>query len=134
MPLTDSIPWLAALAGGLVVLSLGGKRLLAHLGAARSGAMRPTAAPSPIEDRLAAIELSLGEVSRQLDRIEKRLASARPKPAPPQAPPQRLEPEGDPVVRQIYQLADEGMGSLEIARKLNQHRGKVELILALRQE
>jgi hypothetical protein len=39
----------------------------------------------------------------------------------------------DPVTRQIYQLADEGLPPVEIARRLAQHTGKVELILALRQ-
>ncbi len=48
-------------------------------------------------------------------------------------PPTRQEnlPD-DPLARDVYQLADKGFESDDIARKLNEHVGKVELILALR--
>jgi hypothetical protein len=39
----------------------------------------------------------------------------------------------DPVARSIYRLADQGASAMDISRKLNEHLGKVELILALRQ-
>lgn len=43
------------------------------------------------------------------------------------------EPAGpDPIVRNIYRLADEGRAPLEIARALDEQVGKVELVLALR--
>ena len=43
------------------------------------------------------------------------------------------DPTGpDPLTGEIYRLADQGMPAVEIARRLNQHVGKVELILALR--
>lgn len=38
----------------------------------------------------------------------------------------------DPLSRSIYALADQGISSDQIARRLNEHVGKVELILALR--
>jgi len=38
----------------------------------------------------------------------------------------------DPVTRRIYDLADDGMVAVDIARELDEHVGKVELILALR--
>lgn len=38
----------------------------------------------------------------------------------------------EPLASQIYQLADRGMTPREIAQSLQQHPGKVELILALR--
>jgi hypothetical protein len=38
----------------------------------------------------------------------------------------------DPLARDVYALADAGKSSVEIARKLNEQVGKVELILALR--
>jgi len=38
----------------------------------------------------------------------------------------------DPVKRRVYELADEGLPPVEIARELEEHIGKVELILALR--
>ncbi|MEM1354868.1 MAG: hypothetical protein AAGH88_08295 [Planctomycetota bacterium] len=40
--------------------------------------------------------------------------------------------EGDPLTHQVYALADQGLGPGDIARQLNEHAGKVELILALR--
>lgn len=42
------------------------------------------------------------------------------------------KPESDPLNRRVYELADSGLPPVEIARTLQQHTGKVELILALR--
>lgn len=39
---------------------------------------------------------------------------------------------GDPITRDVYRLADEGCSPVQIAQRLEQHTGKVELILALR--
>jgi DNA-binding NarL/FixJ family response regulator len=39
----------------------------------------------------------------------------------------------DPRMRRIYQLADQGMAAQEIAQRLKDHVGEVELILHLRQ-
>lgn len=41
-------------------------------------------------------------------------------------------PAGDPQTTRVYQLADEGLSAIEIAQKLDEHVGKVELILSLR--
>ena len=38
----------------------------------------------------------------------------------------------DPLTRSVYELADQGHDASQIARQLNEHVGKVELILALR--
>lgn len=38
----------------------------------------------------------------------------------------------DPLARSIYELADQGLTAAEIAQRLGEHLGKVELILALR--
>lgn len=54
------------------------------------------------------------------------------------APPSPFEDEvgkdaaSDPLTRRIAELADRGMSSVEIARELDEHVGKVELVLALR--
>lgn len=40
--------------------------------------------------------------------------------------------DADPMAGEIYRLADQGLPPVEIARRLGQHTGKVELILALR--
>jgi hypothetical protein len=47
-------------------------------------------------------------------------------------PPVIPETVADPLTRQIYELADGGSTPVEIARKLDEQVGKVELILALR--
>jgi hypothetical protein len=49
--------------------------------------------------------------------------------------PQRIAPPPEPVDEQhqrVYTLADRGLSAGEIAKELNQPRGEVELILALR--
>ena len=38
----------------------------------------------------------------------------------------------DPIAVDVYRLADEGRSSIEIAKELDEHTGKIELILALR--
>jgi len=40
---------------------------------------------------------------------------------------------GDPLARSVYALADEGLTSAQIAQRLEEHVGKVELILSLRE-
>lgn len=40
--------------------------------------------------------------------------------------------DGDPLAGEVYRLADSGLPPVQIAQKLGQHTGKVELILALR--
>lgn len=50
----------------------------------------------------------------------------------PAARPAMLDDTLDPLSRQIYALADQGLKPVEIAGRLEQHTGKVELILALR--
>jgi cytoskeletal protein RodZ len=66
------------------------------------------------EDRIAALEAALAEMD----------ASGR------AAPPQRVPL--DPLTRSVYELADSGCSTVDIARQLDEQIGKVELILALR--
>lgn len=40
--------------------------------------------------------------------------------------------QADPLTREVYALADRGIGAGDIAEQLGEHVGKVELILALR--
>jgi hypothetical protein len=40
--------------------------------------------------------------------------------------------EIDPLANEVYKLADTGMLPVQIAQKLSQHTGKIELLLALR--
>ncbi len=58
---------------------------------------------------------------------------AVPTPATPAAPaPSNGEQRVDPLTEEIYELADAGRTSVEIAQHLDEQVGKVELILALR--
>lgn len=51
--------------------------------------------------------------------------------AQPEAPAVDALPD-DPLARSVYELADQGIEPNQIARQLDEHVGKVELILALR--
>lgn len=66
--------------------------------------------------------------------IEPRRAEpARTAPAGPRPQVGSIEAEqADPVQRQVFDLADQGMPALDIARRLGQPTGQVELMLALR--
>lgn len=46
--------------------------------------------------------------------------------------PQADAEHADPLTRQVYALADQGKGPQDIAQHLDEHVGKIELILALR--
>lgn len=91
-----------------------------------------------ISDRLdrqaARLEQLIAAADDRLTRLEAAAARApepvsQPAPRPPRPP----RDTTDPLTRQIYDLSDRGTPPVEIARQLNQHTGKVELILALRQ-
>ncbi len=68
--------------------------------------------------------------SERLEVKHERPLQTRP-PTTSTAPPRETEP-ADSLRRAIYALADTGRSPLEIARELDEHVGKVELILALR--
>jgi hypothetical protein len=122
-----------------------------RLGAGRAGARGP-AAQGPAAGRGARLEESVAQArelagllegqvdgaARRLERLieqadEKirrleRLAAAE----TPSRGYRAEAPAVDPLNQQVYTLADDGLPPVEIARQLQQHTGKVELILALR--
>ncbi len=53
-------------------------------------------------------------------------------PSPSEAAPSPPKPPDDTLKQQVCALADQGLDPIEIARQLNEHVGKIELILALR--
>ncbi len=55
--------------------------------------------------------------------------ASRASPTPVDEPP---PPPTDPLTRSVHDLADQGLTPVAIAQKLDEHVGKVELILALR--
>jgi hypothetical protein len=67
------------------------------------------------------------EAIRRLETLSPSDAAARSRHAGDGGP-ERL----DPLNRRIYELADQGLPPVEIARSLSQQTGKVELVLALR--
>ncbi len=106
-----------------------------------------------LDNRIAAIEKLIEDADDRLRRLQSSLPSspssfspsdiAQPHSSQPlHAETSQPQPVGadvmaqdsvDPVNRQIFNLADEGLSPIEIAQNINQHVGKVELILALRQ-
>jgi hypothetical protein len=77
-----------------------------------------------VDRQAARLERLMAEVDERIRRLE-RLREEPPVPRQAEAT--------DPMNRRIYDLADQGMPPVEIARTLNQQTGKVELVLALRQ-
>jgi hypothetical protein len=91
------------------------------------------------------MERLIDEANQKIDEL-KQLELARqnaPAPQPPQASPLTphdtgLTPQAsapspdDELKRSVCDLADKGHGPVEIARRLDEHVGKIELILALR--
>lgn len=72
------------------------------------------------------------EATKRHSVVEARPTSTAPVGAARQRPSISLEDDSDPLHRQVYELADAGATPLDIARRLNQPTGQVELILALR--
>ncbi|MFN0132091.1 MAG: hypothetical protein ACKVW3_06115 [Phycisphaerales bacterium] len=141
-------PQLAAISIGQIVsilLMLGGIVLLAW--ALRRQSARPKQADDAqrIDDlqRLMAEATELvDELSARLDakaeRVQQLLDEADARldlPAAAQAaePDYPAEP-ADPLMQRIFDLADEGLSPVQIAQRLDQHTGKVQLILALRSQ
>ena len=85
---------------------------------------------------LAQIDARSTQLERLIEDADQRIEQLRGLSGTPVAPAERSppgEPIGtDPIARGVYELADEGHGPVEIARRLDQHVGAVELILALR--
>jgi hypothetical protein len=129
-----------------VALMVGGIGIL--LWAARRGSEPPATAQKPgrrspeldevMSDARELADLLADRMDRQAQRLERLIEEADEKI-------RRLErmqtqgvgtpqyrAEADPMNQQVYDLADEGHPPVEIARRLQQHTGKVELILALR--
>jgi len=93
--------------------------------------------------RLDAKAVHLEKLIREADEKIAQLRSAGPAnrpPGPRSQDPEAAKPNGvanvepaeDRLTTSIYALADDGLAAEEIARKLDEHVGKVELILALR--
>ena len=71
-------------------------------------------------------------VSQRAPDAEKRPPSIAPK-LERESPPAPVEPS-DPLIRAVYELDEAGHSPVEIAQRLEEQVGKVELILALRRQ
>ena len=133
----------ALLAGGVVMLTWAFRRGSGG-GSAATAAKKKDSAPEPVASYMAdARELAdlLGDrLDRQAHRLERLIAEAdekirrleRLQSEAGAGPALHPRPDSDPLNQQVYDLADSGLPPVEIARTLQQHTGKVELILALR--
>ncbi len=91
-----------------------------------------------IESKAAVLESLIAIADDRIARLEE--VDANPSSAAPGNPaitPERNRPPPattptDPLTRKVYELADSGSESLQIARELDEQVGKVDLILALR--
>ncbi|MFI4897733.1 MAG: hypothetical protein ACIARR_07900 [Phycisphaerales bacterium JB059] len=100
-----------------------------------------------LDNKAARLELLIEEADERLARLDRASIGASvsvrpvepdagafrtsaPEPAPVAPAPQHAA--SDPTHRQIYELADAGLGPVEIAQRLDQPIGQVELILNLR--
>lgn len=85
-----------------------------------------------LESLLAEADARIGQLEQLAQRPTPR-TPARPAPGPIYASMQTpAEDQPDPLNWQIYQMADQGLPAVEIARHLKQHVGNVQLVLALR--
>ena len=95
-----------------------------------------------LDTKMRALTQLTDQARREADRLERLLAQAdrtgtadRAPSMAPSAPETTTEPAGapeDPRRRQIFELADAGLSTVEIARQTGQPVGEVELILSLR--
>lgn len=99
------------------------------------------------------LEKLLDDADLRIAQLQQTMQSQHQSPPPPESPPEVTAASsedsgsgaadaenggaasggGDPLAADVYRLADEGHAPPEIARRLDEHVGKVELILALRQ-
>ena len=151
------VPWasVALLVAGLAILLVvivQTARANGWSGVLGPARVRPITPPAPARTEQAEVEELVRQLAPELDeraaRLERLIADADDRLArlegAGRAPARRAEPEGraaarmvireegDPVTKRIYTLADDGMAAVEIARRVEQPTGKVELILALR--
>lgn len=75
------------------------------------------------ESRSRELERLIAQADERLRRLH---ALGPPRPGP------HHSDAADPLTARVYALADEGLPPVEIARRLDQHTGKIELMLALR--
>lgn len=91
-------------------------------------------AAEALDERMRQLEVLIALADERLAELDKRMAAHAEEQASrtPEVRIRPIETPRDSVMEEIYRLADEGRTPVEIARQLEEHAGKVELILALR--
>ena len=89
-----------------------------------------------LDNRSEKLEIMIQHADERIERLERLTAEAEgrmtPRHTAPSQPASETSFANDALKQQIYDLADQGQKPIEIAQRLGQHTGKVELILALR--
>lgn len=88
-----------------------------------------------LDNRSQKLEILIQHADERIARLERLASEAEGRLTPRHtsaAPASDTSYANDALKQQIYDLADQGKKPVEIAQRLGQHAGKVELILALR--
>lgn len=89
-----------------------------------------------LDNKAARLELLIREADERLTKLQNEGVDLNEGPSRPAAAPRNdvyYESKlSDPISRDVYRLADEGLAPVQIAQQLSEGVGKVELILALR--
>ena len=84
-----------------------------------------------LDNKASRVEALLDEAERVIRRLEAARFAAEPPPPPPTPPPAAAVED---LSARVRRLAAEGRGPAEIAAEVDEHVGKVELILSLARE
>ena len=87
---------------------------------------------SQLDAKTIALEQVIKTADAKIERLERLIKQAKETSTASSNQPVQSE-NADPVAATIYELADDGMEPVDIAAKIDEHIGKVELILALRE-
>lgn len=85
-----------------------------------------------LDNKAARLEALLEQTEERLRELNAASREARPPPARSAPAPEPPRDDVDPLHRRVYELADQGLTPVDIARKTDRPTGQVELILALR--
>lgn len=85
------------------------------------------------DQRIARLENGEAGGGRGGERRSSKVAAAAGEASPPPTEEEEPAEATDPLTQSVYELADAGHEPIAIARQLDEHVGKVELILALRE-
>lgn len=92
-----------------------------------------------LENKAAQLDELLGQVDARTEELRSlldnadRVSSAASSALAPERPPEaEVSSSADPMHRKVYELADQGLDPVDIARSVDRPTGQVELILALR--